>query len=409
MIKIKNILVLAGGDSTRLWPLERKGLVNFLGKPLIQYVLENLAPYAEKLIVVSNSRDKSSIDMIVSETKKHQSCKFDVFVQNEKMASQAGAILAAENKVDGEILIVNSNDIFNPGIIPDLLKQSRKQNLEFILTAKSVKKYFPVGYLILDKQKLKGIVERPLPEKIPSNYVRLVVDYYQDFEKLIETIKRVNNPGDNAYEEALNIAIGSLRSGFLPYNDYWFTIKYPWHILTMMNYFLKKLGNQEVKLGRNVKIGKNSKIVGPAFIGDNTVIGDFTMVRESHIGSNCTIGGYCEVTRSYLSDNVQLHRNFVGDSVLGPEVSMGAGATTANFRFDKKTVKSTNGKGGVDTNLVKCGAFVGQNARIGVNATILPGIKIGKNTFVGPGEVVDRDLGDNLFVFKNKQVKNTSI
>ena len=42
MRKIKNILILAGGDSTRFWPLEEKNLINFLGTPIIQYQVEQL-------------------------------------------------------------------------------------------------------------------------------------------------------------------------------------------------------------------------------------------------------------------------------------------------------------------------------------------------------------------------------
>ena len=52
------------------------------------------------------------------------------------------------------------------------------------------------------------------------------------------------------------------------------------------------------------------------------------------------------------------------------------------------------------------GAVVGEGSKIGVNATLLPGVKIGKNTFVGPGEIIYEDIKDNIFVLQGKQTKN---
>ncbi|MGB9707169.1 MAG: DapH/DapD/GlmU-related protein, partial [Microgenomates group bacterium] len=59
-----------------------------------------------------------------------------------------------------------------------------------------------------------------------------------------------------------------------------------------------------------------------------------------------------------------------------------------------------------DTQRQKLGAIIGENCRIGVNATLLPGIKIGKSTFIGPGEVIRDDVSDNKFFYKNKIYKN---
>lgn len=397
MRKIKTILILAGGDGTRFWPLTQKNLTRFLGKPLIQYVIESLASFTNHLVVVSNSQDKKIIEGL---------SKAKVLLQDEKHTSQAGAILAAQNSIKGEVLIVNANDIFNPNIISQLISRVASEKLECLVTAKKVHSYFPGGYLILKEKKLTGIVERPGANNMPSPYVRLVVDYFSDFSRLIKIIKSLKNQSDDGYEQALNRAIKTLRSDYLIYEDFWFTIKYPWHVLTMMSHFLNSLGKDGIRIGKNVKMGKNVRIVGPTFIDDGSVIGDFVMIRGSHIGKDCLIGGYCEITRSYLGENVQLHRNYVGDSILGNNTSMGAGAVTANFRFDSKTITSKVNGIKIDTRLFKFGAIVGDFAKIGVNATVLPGVKIGSKTFVGPGTVVAQDLPNNLFVFKDKIVQN---
>ena len=158
-----------------------------------------------------------------------------------------------------------------------------------------------------------------------------------------------------------------------------------------------------VIIGDNVKIGDYVKIVGPVIIGDNTIIGDYSLIRESHIGTDCLIGSYCEIARSYINNNVFLHRNYVGDSILDNDVMMGAQAVTANFRFDSLTIQSDYDEDKVDTNMMKLGLIAGQKTKIGVNASTLPGIKIGKNCLIGPGEIVRYDLEDNTYLVKGEE------
>ena len=151
------------------------------------------------------------------------------------------------------------------------------------------------------------------------------------------------------------------------------------------------------------------KIVGPCYIGDDSVIGDYSLIRESQIGENCLIGSYTEIARSHIGNGVFLHRNYIGDSVLSDEVMIGAGGVTANFRFNERTVASMINDEKIDTNLSKLGALVGRLSKLGVNTTILPGIKIGKNCLVGPNETVRYDLEDNIFLVKGEERENLNI
>src|SRR3989338_1596496 len=115
------------------------------------------------------------------------------------------------------------------------------------------------------------------------------------------------------------------------------------------------------------------------------------------IGNDCVIGFGSEITRSYIGNNSWLHRNFVGDSVLDENVSMGAGAVTANLKLNEQHVNTLiNGKK-TGSGRNRLGAIIGSNVRIGINASIMPGTKIGKNSHVGAGVVLDADLPDNKF------------
>src|SRR3989344_6363571 len=98
MKKIKNLLILAGGDSTRFWPLKNKSLFNFLGKPLIGHLINSLEKYAENIIVVTNQSDKDFIKKLGFNLK--------TVIQQDLKKGMAGAVLATKDILDGNCLIV---------------------------------------------------------------------------------------------------------------------------------------------------------------------------------------------------------------------------------------------------------------------------------------------------------------
>ncbi len=399
MRKLKNILILAGGDSTRFWPLKKKAYVPFLGKPLLLHQLYSLKEFTERLFVVVNPADVKSINRL-------NTTKQKIIFQRNDLNGMAGAVLSAKNIVKGPTLILNAEDIFDYNILYRCIDTSIQSNADAIFIAKKVHDYFPGAYVKFIKNKIAEIVEKPDPKNTPSNFVKLVIDYFKDFETFIKTLENTKTAKDDLYEQAINKFLNtSSYCKLIEYENYWYVLKYPWHVLPMMQHYLGT-SNSAIKIGKNVKIAETAKIVGPCFIDDNTIVGDFVMIRQSHIGKNCLIGGYSEITRSYLGDRVTLHRNYIGDSVLANDVMFGAQASTANFRFDRNPIKSKVIGEKMDTNLEKLGAIIGESSKIGVNATLLPGVKIGRNTFIGPGETLYEDVEDDMFMIRGKIARN---
>ena len=133
------------------------------------------------------------------------------------------------------------------------------------------------------------------------------------------------------------------------------------------------------------------------------------MVRETQVGEDCLIGSFSEVARSYIGNNVFLHRNYIGDSVLDNDVMFGAQAVTGNLKFDGQKVFSEVNEEKVDTNKNKLGAIVGNLSKVGVNTTIFPGVKIGKKTWIGPGEKVKYDLEDKVYLIDGEEKENIKV
>jgi bifunctional UDP-N-acetylglucosamine pyrophosphorylase/glucosamine-1-phosphate N-acetyltransferase len=423
MRKIKNILLLAGGDSTRFWPLENKLFFSFLGKPLILYQIEELLKYGELVTVVANKSNATTIKRLVDN---NNIKSVQIIIQKDDYSGMAGAVWSIKNHLKGEVLIVNGSDLIDYTIISKLGILIEQKN-RLIFVGKEFNEYFPGGYFKFDDdKKIIEIIEKPDKDKIPSSTTKLVFDFFADIDLLLNQFKTVKTKEDDLYESAINKLLKSdLKQSYLVYQSYWYALKFPWHVLEMMKYFLMTIKESKISstseisekalivgpviIGENVKIGDFCKIVGPVFIGDNTIVGDYAMIRESHVGEDSLIGSFTEVARSYIGNNVFLHRNYIGDSVLDNDVMFGAQAVTGNLKFDGGKVSSDINEEKTDTNMNKLGAIVGNLSKIGVNTTIFPGIKIGKKTWIGPGEEVRYDVEDKVYLSGGEEKTNIKI
>ncbi|MCS6956529.1 MAG: sugar phosphate nucleotidyltransferase [Patescibacteria group bacterium] len=423
MRKIKNIILLAAGDGDRFWPLENKVLFSFLGVPLIIHLIQKLINYGEKIYLVAHENNASFIKRLVDNY--NLSSVVDISIQKSSFPGQAGAIDTLKKFVNGEVLIVNANDKIDFSILQKVTQFSYEEN-KVIFFGKKTNEYFPGGYFKFDKNnKLEAVIEKPKKEEVPSDIIKLVLDYYSDFSLIVKAINEIKSNFDNIYEQAVNKVLNnsSLKRNYFIYQEEMISLKYSWNVLTMMKSFLEEI--KKPFISKSAKVSKKSKIIGnvfideesiigdyvkilgPVYIGKNSIIGDYSLVRESHIGEDCLIGSYNEVARSYIGNKVFLHRNYIGDSVLDNNVMVGAGANTANLRFDAETVKSYINDEKIDTNFYKLGAIIGKNSKIGVGATIFPGVKIGKNTWVAPREIVRYDLEDYTYLINGEEKNNT--
>lgn len=389
----QNIILLAAGKATRFFPLADKNLFVFSGAPLIRHQLEKLLPYGEKLFIVGNQDNHRQLTAIVNHYPQ-------AVVVQQKGEGQASGLLSLNEKVKSEALVLNNCDLFNLTPVFSRLTEI-KQKYQLILTAKKMKDYFPGGYFQFKNDKIAALVEKPAPEERPSSFVRLVVDYFSDFAGFQKKLMSLPDPHkDGAYESALNHYLATVTASHIVYDGDWYFLKYPWHVLSVKDYFLSHLKSFQgrnvkihptaiiegtVHLEDNVVVHEYAKITGPCYIGKNSLVGNYALIRESMIGEQSVVGGYSEVARSYLGKNIWLHRNYVGDSVLENDILCGAGAVCANLRFDGQEI--------LGSGLKKLGALIGSGAKIGVNVSLMPGVKIAPRARAAPNAMVGRDIG----------------
>ena len=141
-------------------------------------------------------------------------------------------------------------------------------------------------------------------------------------------------------------------------------------------------------IGENSIIKPNS-IIEKAVVGDECSVGPFarlrpgtTMNRDSHVGN------FVEMKKTTLGEGSKAgHLTYLGDTVIGDKVNIGAGTITCNY----------DGVNKFQTR-IDDGAFIGSNS------SLVAPLFIGANATVGAGSVIAKDVeAEELAVARGKQ------
>lgn len=408
-------LLLAAGRSRRVKPIEDKNFLKFFGFTLIEHQLMRLACAGFKdILLVGGAHNLAQLEE-VAKKQREQDSELTITVLEQKNLDEgmAGAVLTVEETVGEEdLFVVSSNDVVEVSAYEAMQRASESEGDSFLL-AYTVKEYFPGGYLKTERDRIVSIVEKPESGSEPSNLVNVVLHLHKNPKALFETLKQTNSEKDDHYEVALAKLMETRFFKAVPYEGHWQPIKHPWHVLDLMKHSFASARrsihpsaqvaetavlNGEVVLEEGVKVFEHATIVGPAYIGKNSVVANNALVRESIIGDNCVVGFSSEVARSFIGDDCWFHSNYVGDTVMGNNVSFGAGALCANLRLDEKEITS----GGVKSGRNKLGPILGSDIRVGVQTSLMPGVRVGSNTMITSGLVIAQDIEEDKFVSGGK-------
>ncbi len=143
---------------------------------------------------------------------------------------------------------------------------------------------------------------------------------------------------------------------------------------------------KEVFIGEGTVLEDGVMIKGPAIIGRNCQIGHNAYFRKNVIvGDNCVVGNSTELKNALLFNNSKVpHFNYAGDSILGYNTHLGAGAVLSNVKSLKGNVTVEVDGVPLDTGLRKFGALLGDGCDIGCNAVLNPGSIIGRGAVIYP-------------------------
>ena len=155
-----------------------------------------------------------------------------------------------------------------------------------------------------------------------------------------------------------------------------------------------KLPTKPVYIGDNSIIGANTVIYNDVKIGKNCLIGDGVRIREGvTIDDGCIVGINCKIgarTKIGIGTRVMDLTNVASDAILGDYVFIGPGVMMGN---DNSMGRLDSGDG-----FGFRGPIIEDYVTIGMNASILPDTRIGRDSIVAASAVVTRDIKPGVLV-----------
>ena len=181
----------------------------------------------------------------------------------------------------------------------------------------------------------------------------------------------------------------------------------PWHLVGNIEELLRQqiadLDSsytcvEDIAVHHSAIIEAGAVVKGPAIIGPNCFIAAGAYLRGGvYLERDCIIGPASELKTTVMFAGSKLaHMNFVGDSIIGADVNIEAGAIIANHRneLESRNIRIAYRGQMIDTGVSKFGALVGDGSRIGANAVIAPGALLERGSIVGRLQLIDQKPED---------------
>ncbi|MFH0769999.1 MAG: NTP transferase domain-containing protein [Candidatus Peregrinibacteria bacterium] len=409
------VLLLLAGRSKRFWPLTEKSFFPICGTTLLDIQIAHLkeAGLTDITLVGGAHNLPEAHSRFPS---------LPTIEQKDLTLGMQGALLSSLPHMGNEpVMVVCGNDVVESHAYRDLVQASQANGVPGCLLAKECKRYFPGGYLSVEGERITGITEKPGEGNTPSDLVNIVAHVHSDPALLLAELQKTPSGNDDGYERALTQLFSSHVYHAVPYNDPWIAVKYPWHVLALLDHLLSLIKDQTihpsaqihpsaiidgpVRIAEGVRVMAHATVRGPCTIGKGSVIANNALVRNASIGERCVVGFGSEVKSSVLAHDVWTHMTYLGDSVIGSNVSFGGGCITGNLRLDEGEISSAVHEAPVKTELKKFGAIVGNDCRFGIHVSTNPGVKVGAGSFVSAHLLLSADAPDGSFAtLKNGEV-----
>jgi len=148
---------------------------------------------------------------------------------------------------------------------------------------------------------------------------------------------------------------------------------------------------RDSEIGDDVEIFANC-VIENATIGRGSRIGPFARIRpETRLAEEVHIGNFVEVKKSTIASHSKAnHLSYIGDTVVGSDVNIGAGTITCNYDGANK-----------HQTIIEDGAFIGSDTQL-----VAP-VRVGKNATIGAGSTITRDVPGNALTLS--RVKQTTL
>ncbi|MFT5504607.1 MAG: bifunctional UDP-N-acetylglucosamine pyrophosphorylase/glucosamine-1-phosphate N-acetyltransferase [Gammaproteobacteria bacterium] len=438
-----SIVILAAGQGTRMKSDRPKVLHLLAGKPMVQHVIDaSLSLSPQQLVMVVGHK----ADQIESQLA-GQSLTY--VYQTEQLGTGHAVAQCVERITPGNDVLVLFGDV--PLIRPETLQSFVSDAKTTSVNILSFKASNPFGYGRIVRNQHESVVaiveEKDASEderKICESNSGII---YIDGNRVAELVDRLDN--NNAQQEYYltdvvkhAVAAGcSVSASICDSADEVKGVNNQKQLSEVETAYRKiqaeDLMSEGVKLydparidvrgtltvGRDVEIDINCIFEGDVTLGDGVIIGANCVIRNSIIGDHCDIKPMTSIDETVLNNNVSIgpfarirpgtvcaddvkignfvevkkanigkgskisHLSYIGDTVMGRDVNIGAGTITCNYDGANKFITE-----------------IGDDVFVGSDSQLVAPVKIGKGATIGAGSTITKDTpADKLSLSRSRQ------
>ncbi len=402
-------LILAGGPGAQMMPLSKDiptSLLKLQGKTVLERLIMHLKQLSinEMYVVCGHLEDQVRKELIRIRSK-NEDLSIQAISQGNKVGV-AGAILAAESKFqDDETFLLCYGDIIAPiDLYMHLLNSWTNSGAEGAIAITLREDVRQLGIAHVDH---RGMI-KTVVDTVEDSEEELSIEHQVIAGAFILTSAIFRTLDE---KRSLGLAINQLiqeRHHFCGarWDDFWVDLGTPWDLLVANQYLLKQVKGITVDesaevapsvilkgpilIDEGVTIEHGATIKGPCYIGPNSYIGTNTLIREySDIESENMIGFSVEIKNSVLQDKCSVGRlSFIGDSVLGRNVSVDSNVTFLNHLSKYLNLPNVKIRG---QQFTKLGSVIGSNGHLSANVVLYPQTVIDTYSDIPPGSIIKND------------------
>jgi bifunctional UDP-N-acetylglucosamine pyrophosphorylase/glucosamine-1-phosphate N-acetyltransferase len=389
-------VILAAGEGTRMRPLTHstpKPMLPVADRPLVAHTADAAVEAGADELVLVVGYEADDVRAYFGEEYAGVPVRFAV---QEEQLGTGHAVASAREHIDGDFAVLYGDNLYDFEGVVDLFERGPS------VAAYRVENPTNYGVLTLEGDHVVDIVEKPddPPTELANAGAYVFPEEARDWLDV-----PMSERGEHEFTDVLARVIDEHDVRAVEV-ERWMDVGRPWELLEANEW---KLGEQSPRVDGEVRgdadlrgavvveegavVEAGVTVEGPALIRSGADVGPNAYVRGATVvGEGCHVGHGVELKNSVLLSGADVpHLSYVGDSLLGPDVNLGAGTQVANLRHDDAAVRQTVKGERVSTGRRKYGVVAGDGAKTGVNTSLAPGVVLSAGATTRPGETVDRD------------------
>jgi UDP-N-acetylglucosamine diphosphorylase / glucose-1-phosphate thymidylyltransferase / UDP-N-acetylgalactosamine diphosphorylase / glucosamine-1-phosphate N-acetyltransferase / galactosamine-1-phosphate N-acetyltransferase len=445
---IKTAVILAAGEGKKMWPYSstrQKAALPLANKPIIRWQVEKLhRAGVENIIVVVGYRKQQVVNALAG-------IDNIVFVDQEGTGT-TGALLSGLKHVDDDSFILLYGDVV---LTFDEIQKFCDSSGDAIFSAlvNPLGSELPQNWICasVTNDNIDAVLGHPRDDVTHrfAGMFALSKSFLPYVKRTMDSMQSVQvgmmPPEEPQFEDAIQAAIDNGETvRAVQASNRAFDIDKPWHYLEASYYWNEYVCGkiEHDVIGKGAKVSDGADISGRLVLGDNVEIGKGVIIegnlvagadtkiiqgaildKNIIVGKRCTIRRYCQIENNstigpdcFIGHGAEvagllLRRVFAyhyGEfwGIIGDNSDLGAATVCGNLRFDDQATIHNSGEHRETPGFGANAAYLGDFVRTGVNAIIMPGIKVGSYSVIGAGAQVMKDVEERTLLYvKQEQEK----